>query len=166
MNRKALVVLALWLLAIPAIAAAADAPAWLSADEFNLEPYSGEVVLVDFWASWCKPCKESMPWLSALQEKYGDQGLRIVAVNIDKKRESALEMSKMLHGDVTLVHDPAGKLAEKYELQGMPSSYLYDRSGELVNSHVGFLAADCEAKEAELEALLNEGIAEDDNDTK
>jgi hypothetical protein len=101
-----------------------------------------------------------------MQEKYGAQGLRIVAVNIDKKLDSALAMGDLLHEDLVLVHDPKGKLAGEYELQGMPSSYLYDRRGELAASHVGFLAAECDNREAELAKLIGSAEAEGHDDSE
>lgn len=159
-------VLALAMIAVSSPAATTDAPTWLSADELDLAQYHGRVVLVDFWASWCKPCKESMPWLSDLQTRYGERGLQVVTVNLDQKPASALEMEKEFHEDFVLVHDPEGKLASGYELQGMPSSFLFDRSGKLVSSHVGFLASNCAEKEAELKELLGPDDSEVPTDEK
>lgn len=132
--------------------------------DFDVAEYSGQVVLVDFWASWCKPCKESMPWLSQLQRTHGADGLQVIAVNMDRELDAAAQMLAELDEGIVVVHDPEGKLAQAYELEGMPSSFVYDRSGELVATHVGFLAADRAAKEAELEKLLAAAAKEADDE--
>jgi thiol-disulfide isomerase/thioredoxin len=132
------------------------------ASEFNLEAYHGQVVLLDFWASWCAPCKQSMPWLSKMQEQYGDRGLQIVAVNLDGKLNDAAEMLATLDPGIRVVHDPNGKLAELFNLEGMPSAYLHDRQGRLTASHVGFLPAEREVKEEQIRTLLEQEIPHDE----
>jgi len=106
--------------------------------EFDLAVFQGQVVLVDFWASWCEPCRHSLPWLNEMQVKYQDQGLQVVMVNLDKNYAAAEKMAADISGSIVQFQDPAGELATLYELEGMPSSYLYDRSGNLVSDHVGF----------------------------
>ena len=125
-----------------------------TAQDFDLNEFEGSVVLVDFWASWCVPCKHSLPWLNAMQEKYGEQGLQIVMINLDKKPAAAKKMAGTLAEGIRQFSDPAGDLAARYELEGMPSSYLYDRTGRLIESYVGFLKADGKKHEAEIEAAL------------
>lgn len=149
--RAALLALLLAATALPAAAAEPLAPA-----DFHLDDYADTVVLVDFWASWCKPCSVSLPWLSQLAETYADQGLVIVAVNLDKKLASAEGMLTELDPHIVVVHDPAGELAEQYDLAGMPSAYLYDRAGELHAQHVGFQLADAPTREHEIAALLKQ----------
>ena len=126
----------------------------LSAAEFDLERWEGHVIFVDFWASWCGPCKKSMPWLSQMQQKYETEGLVVVAVNLDRKLASASRMLDSLYPGIQVVHDPEGKLAGQYELEGMPSAFLYDRKGELIARHVGFLAAESADKEEQIRQLL------------
>ncbi len=126
----------------------------LNAEDFHLEDYPNQVVLVDFWASWCKPCEKAMPWLASLQARFGDQGLQIVTVNLDQNWEDAIKLAQTLPSEVVLVHDPAGVLAAERNLQGMPSTYLYNSKGRLAAVHVGFLAGEVEAKEAEIKELL------------
>lgn len=125
-----------------------------AAQDFDLKEFEGSVVLVDFWASWCVPCKHSLPWLNAMQEKYGEQGLQIVTINLDQKPAAAKKMAATLAEGIRQFSDPAGMLAARYELEGMPSSYLYDRSGQLLESHVGFLKADGEKHEAAVVSAL------------
>jgi len=110
--------------------------------DFELAELEGKVVLVDFWASWCEPCRHSLPWLNAMQRTYQDQGLQVVMINLDKDLTAAETMAVDLDADIRQYLDPAGELATRYALEGMPSSFLYDRSGQLISSHVGFLKAD------------------------
>jgi len=127
----------------------------LAASQFQLADYAGRVVLVDFWASWCRPCAKSMPWLSRLAAEHAEAGLVVVAVNLDKKLSAAEAMLAELDPHVIVVHDPGGDLAGRYDLAGMPSAFLYDRRGELAASHVGFLPAEADQRAQEVVAVLN-----------
>ncbi len=157
--RRPFLILALMaLLAVPARAETmgVQPPVPIPADRFDLGAYSGKVVLVDFWASWCKPCKKSLPWLRSMQETFGDQGLVVVAVNLDKAPGKAKAMMQELGADVVQVTDPDGTLAEAYGLEAVPSTFLYDRQGKLVSSHKGFDPDEADGRKAELNDLLAE----------
>jgi len=132
----------------------------IKAEEFQLGNWSGKVILMDFWASWCKPCEKSMPWLASLQSEYGADGLQVVAVNLDPDWQDAVKMAASLPPEIVLVHDPEGILANERNLQGMPSAYLYDRQGQLNAVHVGFIPNETAEKEKQIEALL-QGAAGD-----
>jgi thiol-disulfide isomerase/thioredoxin len=126
-------------------------------EKVDLQALRGRVVLVDFWASWCAPCKEGMPILQALHEEYADQGLVIVGVNIDNNRK---KMDKFLRGTpVTfrLVHDPKTSIAQRYEPPTMPTSYFIARDGKVRYLHEGFRKKDAEGIEAKIRKLLAEG---------
>lgn len=122
--------------------------------EFDLADFKGRVVLVDFWASWCVPCRHSLPWLNAMQQKYGEQGLQVVMVNLDRDAAAAAKMGADINAGIRQFLDPAGDLATRYELEGMPSSFMYDRSGDLISNHVGFLKADGPKREQAIAAAL------------
>jgi thiol-disulfide isomerase/thioredoxin len=150
--------------ALPASALAADPPPVrpvLAPADFAVADHVGKVLIVDFWASWCKPCGKSLPWLSQLVAAHGAEGLTVVAVNLDEDFAKAQKLLAELDPAIAVVHDPEGVLAERYELQGMPSAYVYDRQGELRARHVGFLPAEAAGKEAEILDLLHEGGASD-----
>lgn len=132
-------------------------PVAVAPADFHLADCQGKVVVVDFWASWCKPCRLALPWLADMQRKYGDQGLQVVAVNLDKDLKAGADMVAGLPSQVILVHDPEGKMAEQYKLEGMPSAYLFGRDGKPAGSHVGFLAKETENRETELQNLLKKG---------
>ena len=117
-------------------------PGPLPAAQFNISEFKGHVVLVDFWASWCEPCKASLPWLNTMQQKYGAKGLQVIMINLDKNVTAAEKMSGDIDDGIRQFLDPEGELATRFELEGMPSTFLYDRSGKLISSHVGFLKAD------------------------
>jgi len=120
----------------------------------SLAGLKGKVVYLDFWASWCSPCKKSFPWMKQMQEKYGDKGLVIVAANMDKERGKADEFIAKSKPNFMIAFDPEGEVAEKYQLVGMPSSYLIDRNGELKFSHAGFREEDMEKLETQIRNLL------------
>jgi cytochrome c biogenesis protein CcmG/thiol:disulfide interchange protein DsbE len=127
--------------------AVADMPAALG-------EISGRVVLVDFWASWCAPCRRSFPWMNSMLERYGDQGLQIIGVNVDKERSLAAEFLAETPADFELRYDPAGALAERFDVQAMPSSFLLDPEGKVIATHFGFRFADADEYEASIVAAL------------
>ncbi len=119
-----------------------------------LDRLKGRVVYVDFWASWCGPCKRSFPWMNEMHRKYGDQGLTVVAVNVDKKREDAAKFLAATPGAFTIVYDPAGGTPAAWQVKGMPTSYLVDRDGRIVAVDSGFRDESKDALEARIRAAL------------
>jgi thiol-disulfide isomerase/thioredoxin len=103
-----------------------------------LESLRGQVVYVDFWASWCGPCKRSFPWMNELVQRYGDKGFTVVAVNVDKKAEDADRFLAQTPARFTVVYDAPGATPAAWAVKGMPSSYLVDRSGKVVMVEQGF----------------------------
>ncbi|MDD8058684.1 MULTISPECIES: TlpA disulfide reductase family protein [Shewanella] len=126
----------------------------------SLQQYAGKVVYVDFWASWCGPCRKSFPWMNAMHAKYQQQGLAVVAINLDVDSALAHEFLAKLPADFNLVFNPEGDVAKAYDLQGMPSSFLFNRQGQLVQTHVGFYQENIPAYEQEIQLLLQESSHE------
>jgi len=124
-------------------------------ETIGLERLRGNVVYVDFWASWCGPCKRSFPWMGEMQKKYGDGGLTVVAINVDKKREDAAKFLAATPGAFTIVYDPAGSVASSYDVKGMPTSYLVDRAGRVVAVDSGFRDDAKAAWEARIKSALD-----------
>lgn len=124
------------------------------ADTLDLQRFRGRVVLVDFWASWCAPCRQSFPWLNAMQAKYADKGLVVVAVNVDRERTDAEGFLEEVPAKFEIVYDPNGDLAAQYQVPGMPSSYVFGPTGELLSKHIGFRQAQRDEREQELQRLL------------
>lgn len=104
----------------------------------GLEKYRGQPILIDFWASWCEPCRESFPWMNKIKAE--NPGLKVVAINLDEDRALAEAFLKANKANFKILFDPKGALAEKFKVGGMPSSYLIDRRGKIVKQHVGFFA--------------------------
>ncbi len=127
---------------------------WL--DEFDLAQYENKVVYLDFWASWCGPCRKSFPWINAMQEKYKDKGLVVIGINLDADIEKAKQFLKKTPAQFRLFSDPNGALAEKYKLIGMPSSFVLDSNGEVRHRHVGFKKSSILEYEKSIASLLSE----------
>ena len=125
----------------------------------GLLPLEGRVIWVDFWASWCVPCRRSFPWLNEMQQKYGAQGLQIVGVNVDKDRALADAFLDEVPAEFALRFDPAGALAKEFGVQAMPSSYLLAADGSVLKSHFGFRAAEKADYEQAIKGALERASA-------
>jgi thiol-disulfide isomerase/thioredoxin len=104
----------------------------------SLDSLRGHVVYLDFWASWCGPCRASFPWMTGLDKKYRAQGLKIVAVNLDKDRALADEFLADYPAPFTVAFDPKGGAAEAYGVSVMPSSFVIGKDGSVLLRHAGF----------------------------
>jgi thiol-disulfide isomerase/thioredoxin len=129
-----------------------------AATDFDLREYHGKVVVLDFWASWCVPCRRSFPWMNNMQEKYGDEGLVIIGVNLDAVDADAQAFLKETPADFRIINDPQGTLAREHDVIAMPTSYIFDRTGKLVTRHLGFKVRRQEEYEALLVETLNKEI--------
>lgn len=114
------------------------------------------VVYVDFWASWCAPCGQSFPWMNRLQGKYGGKGLSVITINLDKHSADADDFIDRMRSTLDVVYDSTGTLAKRFALGAIPSSFIYDRSGNLRSSHPGFQPTDTTTLDSLVNALVNE----------
>jgi thiol-disulfide isomerase/thioredoxin len=115
----------------------------------------GKVVLVDFWASWCEPCKQSFPVMQELHKRYAERGLVIIAVNVDENRPDMEAFLKKNSATFVVLRDANQKLVEKAGIATMPSSFLIDRDGKVRFVHTGFRGAETRKKyEEEIESLV------------
>jgi thiol-disulfide isomerase/thioredoxin len=113
--------------------------------------WKGRVVLVDFWATWCAGCRETIPALSRLQEKYKAQGLSVVGVSLDKGPKSKVsKFAKKMKMDYQVLLDGEDSLSKVFGFEGIPSLYLFDRQGNLVKAMAGYTAV----QDKELEGLV------------
>ena len=153
-----------WLCAIALHAGAAaagigeTAPAFAlptaSGDTVALDKLRGRVVYVDFWASWCAPCRRSFPWMNEMQQKYGARGFTIVGINVDKRRADAERFLQQTPAAFTVVYDEAGASPAAFAVKGMPSSYLIDVQGKVVEAENGFHDERKAALEERIRSLL------------
>jgi cytochrome c biogenesis protein CcmG/thiol:disulfide interchange protein DsbE len=142
-----------------ALSASPPAPA---SDTFEVGHYAGKVVVLDFWASWCVPCRRSFPWLNTMHSKYAGEGLVIVGVNLDMERADAERFLAEYPADFTVVYDSNQELARRFEVVAMPSSYVIGRDGQVVARHMGFKVKQQDDYEALIvEALRGSGESND-----
>lgn len=124
----------------------------LSGNKINLEDYKGKVVLLDFWATWCGPCRIEIPGFVQLQRKYGDQGFAIIGVSMDDGPQPVREFYKAFHMNYPVVMG-TDKLGELYGgILGLPTSFLIGRDGRIYAKHVGL--TDVSVFESEIKELL------------
>jgi len=122
----------------------------------SLSDYSDQVIYVDFWASWCVPCRKSFPWMNQMQSKYGDLGFQVIAINLDKERDLADQFLKVVPATITIAYDPEGEVATKYQVRGMPSSYLIGRDGKIHFEHLGFRENKTSEMENQIKKLIRQ----------
>ena len=120
----------------------------------KLSKTAGSVVYVDFWASWCGPCRQSFSWMNDIQEKYRSQGLKIICVNLDAKNDDAKKFLSQLPAKFTIAFDPKGMVPKTYGVKGMPTSFLIGRDGKIIFQHLGFKEADRESLEKQIKVAL------------
>lgn len=126
------------------------------ANPLDLAAYQGKVVYLDFWASWCTPCRRSFPWLDGLVREYAGRDLVVIGVNVDQDPELAEKFLNETPASFPIVYDPRGELATRFKIVGMPSAVLIDRTGHVRFQHVGF----SEKKEDEYETHVQGLLAE------
>ena len=122
----------------------------------DLAAYRGQVVLLDFWASWCVPCRESFPWMERMREAYGSRGLVVVAVDLDEDADKGARFPGAAPNEFVHVKDPGAKIAQAYGLAVMPTSLLFDREGRPVYRHEGFHPEKEGEYESQIVALLED----------
>jgi cytochrome c biogenesis protein CcmG, thiol:disulfide interchange protein DsbE len=122
----------------------------------DLAALKGKVVIVDFWASWCGPCKDEMPVLERLHKKYKSRGLVVVGVSVDQELANVKGFLKQVPVSFSIVHDAEHKVAGRFKPPRMPSSYVVDRNGIVRHVHAGFRDEDAAKLEAEVSALLGQ----------
>ncbi|NKB34266.1 MAG: redoxin domain-containing protein [Pseudomonadales bacterium] len=120
----------------------------------KLSDLEGKTLFIDFWASWCAPCILSLPSYNKMYHKYKDQGLEVIAVNVDNPIEDGLDFLLDTPLDFLIPQDPEGNAAELFGVIGMPSSYLVAPDGSVKMVHMGFRNGDMELIEEEVQKVL------------
>ena len=119
-----------------------------------LDQLKGKVVYVDFWASWCAPCRKSFPWMAEMQKKYGASGFTVVAVNVDKKRPDAEKFLQSTPAAFTVVYDPTGATPTAWNVKAMPTSYVIDARGNVAMVEAGFKDENIAELESRIKSLV------------
>ena len=121
----------------------------LEGGNLRLEEYRGQVVLINFWASWCGPCRQEMPILDRLHQRYEDTGFAVLGVNVEGKEKPAQEIVDKTNVTFPVLIDEGQAVSELYDLEAMPSTVVVDRNGVVRYVHRGYKPGD-EAKYVEV----------------
>jgi peroxiredoxin len=154
--------MALVLLAGTAFAADAGGPApsftlaALSGQQAALSQYKGQVVMVNFWATWCGPCQQEMPLLDQMYKKYKPAGFTLIGVNVDKEAPAVRELMARKPVSFPVLLDPANQVSKAYHVDEMPSSVLIDRKGEIRYIHRGYRPGDENEYQDRIRQLIRE----------
>ena len=127
-----------------------------NAEVLTLDSLRGKVVYLDFWASWCGPCRVSFPQLEELRQELGPRGFEVLAVNVDEFEPDALRFLEEVSVSYPVVRDGAGDTPATYGILGMPTGYLIDRSGTVRLVHQGYRKSDGAALREDIIELLGE----------
>jgi thiol-disulfide isomerase/thioredoxin len=146
-NRIAAVAAAL-AIALPALAGNTSGPApsftlaSRAGQDVSLAQYKGQVVMINFWASWCGPCRQEMPLLESIYKKYNRMGFTLLGVNVEPNSQAANDWLKATPVSFPILYDKDSKVSKLYDVAGMPSTVIIDRSGNLRVLHRGYKPGD------------------------
>lgn len=158
MNKCFYIVSVFLILLFPAVTWAQSAPNLsLKTDKgrtINLNQYKGSVVYLDIWASWCTPCRKAFPWMNDMQKRYQKLGFKVIAVNVDQETDKAKAFLEKYPAFFTVAYDPKGNIPKNFGLKVMPSSYIIDRNGKIVEEHKGFMPSAAKKREQAIRKVL------------
>ena len=111
--------------------------------KYNLESdqvydLKGKILLIDFWASWCAPCKDAFPVLNQIQKEYSDKGVLVVGINVDRDKKLMSRFLKKNNCDFLVIHDKSKGLVSKMDIKTLPASFIVDPNGVIKSVHAGF----------------------------
>ena len=160
-NRIAAIAVAL-ALSLPVLAGSEGGPAPTfslasrAGSQVSLAQYKGQVVMINFWASWCGPCRQEMPLLESIYKKYGKMGFTMLGVNVEPDSNAANEWLKATPVSFPILYDKDSKVSKLYDVEGMPSTVIIDRSGKLRKLHRGYKPGDENEYLDSIRALVRE----------
>jgi len=151
------------LLAVPAAASNSNGPApdfalpALGGDQVSLSSYKGQVVMINFWATWCGPCRQEMPLLEGIYKKYKPMGFTMIGVNVEPDSKAAEEwLAKHSPVSFPVAFDTDSKVSKMYKVNGMPNSVIIDRKGNVRLLHRGYKPGDENTYLDQIRALVRE----------
>lgn len=148
MQNRIVGMVAALIVALPAVAAAPNGPApqftlpEKGGSELSLAQYKGQVVMINFWASWCGPCRQEMPLLEDIYKKYNKLGFTLIGVNVEPDSKAADEWLKQTPVTFPVVYDKDSKVSRAYNVSGMPTTVIIDRKGNLRYVHQAYKPGD------------------------
>lgn len=149
------------LLALPTLALTPTAApnfdlAAMAGNHVNLAQYKGQVVMINFWASWCGPCRTEMPLLEQLHKKYKAMGFTMIGVNVEPDSAAAAQWLKATPVTFPILFDTDSKVSKLYSVQAMPSTVIVDRKGQVRWMHAGYKSGDENEYLDQIRALVRE----------
>jgi peroxiredoxin len=149
MRNRLAAIIATAALALPALAAdptGGPAPQFTlgskAGPSVSLAQYKGQVVMLNFWASWCGPCRQEMPLLESIYKKYRPMGFTLIGVNVEPDSNAANEWLKQTPVSFPILYDKESKVSKMYDVAGMPSTVIIDRTGKVRMLHRGYKPGD------------------------
>jgi len=127
-----------------------------SGELVSLEDLKGQVVMINFWATWCAPCRREMPHLEALHQRYSNLGFTLLGVNVDENTSGVEKFLKETPVSFEVLYDPANEVSALYDVVAMPSTVMVDRHGNLRYMHHGYQSGYEHEYQAQIRALLRE----------
>lgn len=127
-----------------------------SGENLRLEDFRGQVVMLNFWASWCGPCRQEMPLMDDIYEQYKDLGFTVLAVNVDENREEAHRFLDKVPVSYPILYDPESRVSEQYNVQAMPTTVMIDRNGQARFLHYGYQPGYEDDYEKQIRQLVRE----------
>ena len=148
MRNRIVAAIAALAIAVPALAGSVGAPAPqfdLAAQggkDVSLAQFKGQVVMINFWASWCGPCRQEMPLLEGIYKKYNKLGFTMLGVNVEPDSNAAIDWLKQTPVSFPILFDKDSKVSKLYDVTGMPSTVIIDRAGKVRMLHHGYKPGD------------------------
>jgi len=143
-----------------AAAAGGPAPAFtlsgLTGQPAALSQFKGQVIMVNFWATWCGPCQQEMPLLDQMYKKYKPAGFTLIGVNVDKESAPVMDLMTRKPVSFPVLLDPASQVSKAYHVDEMPSSVIIDRKGEIRYIHRGYRPGDENEYQDRIRQLIRE----------
>jgi thiol-disulfide isomerase/thioredoxin len=129
---------------------------WAAPAGLDLTQYRGKVVMIDFWASWCAPCKQAFPYMAALTRRFGPRDLVVITVNAERQRTPGEAFLRQVDSHLPVVWDSDGAVVKAWQVNELPATIVLDRKGKTRFRHTGFLADKTGEYTAQIDALVKE----------
>ena len=125
-------------------------------ENIRLAEQRGQVVMLNFWASWCGPCRQEMPLLDGISKKYGKMGFVLYGINVDQDTTDAQKVLQKIKVSYPILFDPESKLSSLYKVEAMPSSVFIDKKGNVRFIDRGYAPGDEEKYIKQIQELIRE----------